>query len=57
MHADCGGSEGVVGWEDESSPVLAAVVRGVLGSCDDVMPSSGWEKGNVCQPLTGPHKI
>lgn len=39
MHADRGRGEGVVGREDKGSPVLAAVVRSVLGTCDDVMPS------------------
>lgn len=39
MHADGGRSEGVVGREDQGAPVLAVVVRGILGAGDDVVPS------------------
>lgn len=39
MHSDCGRSEGVIGWEDEGSPVLAIVVRCCWRSSYDIMPS------------------
>ena len=38
VHADCGGSEGVFGREDEGAPVLAANVGGVGGAGEDVVP-------------------
>jgi hypothetical protein len=39
MHSDCGGSEGVVGWEDESAPVLSIVVGRCWRAGDNVVPS------------------
>lgn len=41
MHADGGGCEGVVGGEDESTPVLAVVIGCIWGAGEDVMPSRG----------------
>ena len=38
MHADGGGSEGVGGWEEEGSPVLAALVGGCGRAGQDVVP-------------------
>lgn len=38
MHADGGGCEGVVGGEDEGSPVLAVVVGCIWGAGEDIMP-------------------
>ena len=38
VHADGRGSKGVVGWEDESSPVLAVFVGGVGWAGQDVVP-------------------
>lgn len=38
MHADRGGSKGVVGWEEECAPVLAVYVGGVWGAREDVVP-------------------
>ena len=38
VHADCGGSERVVRWEDKSAPVLAIVIRRSWGAGDNVMP-------------------
>lgn len=39
MHADCGRSEWVVGWEDEGAPILTAMVGSVFGTGDYVVPS------------------
>jgi len=41
VHADGGGCEGVVGGEDEGSPVLAVVVGCIWGAGEDIMPSGG----------------
>ena len=38
MHANGWRSERVVGGENESAPILAAMVRSVLRTGDDVMP-------------------
>jgi len=38
VHADGGGCEGVVGGEDEGSPVLAVVVGCIWGAGEDIMP-------------------
>ena len=38
MHADGWGCERVVWWEEECTPVLAVVVRGIGRAGDDVMP-------------------
>jgi hypothetical protein len=40
VHADCGRCEGVVGGEDESAPILAAVVWGAWWAGEDVVPES-----------------
>lgn len=38
MHADSWWCERVIGRKDESAPILAAVIRSVLGTSDDVVP-------------------
>ena len=40
MHADGGRSEWVVWGEHEGTPVLAAMVRSVLRTSDNIVPSS-----------------
>jgi hypothetical protein len=39
VHPDCGGCEGVVGWEDQGAPVLSIVIGCVWGAGEDVVPS------------------
>lgn len=41
VHANGRRCEGVVGWEDEGSPVLAIVVGRLLGAGDYVVPPVG----------------
>ena len=38
VHPDCRGREGVVGWEEESAPVLTIVVGGFGRAREDVVP-------------------
>ena len=38
VHSDCGGSEGVVGWEYERAPVLAIVIGSCWWAGYDIMP-------------------
>ena len=38
VHPDSGRRKGVIGREDQGSPVLAAMIRGILGTGDDVVP-------------------
>lgn len=38
MHADRGWGEGIVGWEEESSPVLTALVRRRWRASEDIVP-------------------
>lgn len=44
VHSDCGRGEGIVGWEHQSSPILAIVIWGLFRTGDYVVPSVG------CQP-------
>lgn len=39
VHSDSWGRERVIRGEDQSSPVLAAMVRCVFGTGDDIVPS------------------
>ena len=39
MHSDRGRGEGIVGWERQRAPVLAAMVGSVLRTRNDVVPS------------------
>ena len=40
MHSDGRWCEGVVGWEDESTPVLTIVIGTIWGTGEDIMPSA-----------------
>ena len=40
VHADCGRSERIGGWEEEGSPVLAIRIGRGWWACKDVVPSA-----------------
>ena len=53
MHADCRRSEGIVWREDQSAPILAIVIWGILGARDDVMPLEDVGVGGMSLDVRG----
>lgn len=41
VHSDGGRRKGVIGREDQSPPVLAAMIRGILGTGNNIVPPVG----------------
>ena len=49
VHSDGGRRKGVIRWEDQSPPVLAAMIRGILGTGNNIMPPVGSHSQSVSQ--------